>query len=97
MIRTNETRRLKTLVRVSQCFLALGFITAIYHTCASASFWIALLQAQSNDDTGLIDYIAALTGPVLDLLRNVDFLAVATILELMLRIRQMMQLRLPLR
>jgi len=55
------------------------------------------LQAQSNDDTGLIDYIAALTGPVLDLLRNVDFLAVATILELMLRIRQMMQLRLPLR
>lgn len=86
---------MKTLVRIIQWFLVLGFITGVYHTCASASFWIALLQAQNSEIGGFIDYLGAFSAPVLDLLRHVEYLAFATILELMLRIQQMMVMRLP--
>lgn len=85
---------MKPLVRTIQWFLVLGFIASVYHTCASASFWIALLQGQATGG-GFFDYIRALSGPVLDLLRHVEFLALATIVELMLRIQQMMVLRPP--
>lgn len=86
---------MKSLVRMIQWFLVLGFITSVYHTCASASFWIALFRVQTSEFADFISYVNAFAGPVLDLLRHVEFLAVATILELMLRISQMMRLRPP--
>lgn len=92
---TAEAGPMKPLVRTIQWFLVLGFIASVYHTCASASFWIALLQAQASDGEDFADYIRALSGPVLDLLRHVEFLAVATIVELMLRIQQLMVMRPP--
>jgi len=87
---------LKSLVRVLQCFLAIAFVVSLYHTVASAAFWIALLKAQSSVDQEFIDYAAAFAGPMLELLRNVEYIAIATILELMLRIQQLMLIRRPM-
>ncbi|MFZ1992324.1 MAG: hypothetical protein WAW96_21425 [Alphaproteobacteria bacterium] len=88
---------LKSLVRVLQCFLAVAFIASLYHTAVSAAFWIALLKAQASIEQEFIDYVAAFAGPVLQLLRNVEYIAIATILELMLRIQQLMLIRRPMR
>ncbi|HXZ68715.1 MAG TPA: hypothetical protein VEH07_09015 [Alphaproteobacteria bacterium] len=88
---------LKSLVRVLQCFLAIAFVVSLYHTLVSAAFWIALLKAQASPEQELIDYVAAFAGPVLQLLHNVEYIAVATILELMLRIQELMLIRRPMR
>jgi hypothetical protein len=90
-----EGKTMKTLVRALQCLLALAFLASLYHVFASAAFWIALYKAQDTRDLEFIDYIGAFSGPVVQLLRNVQYLAFGTILELMLRIQQMMSLRRP--
>lgn len=84
---------LKSLVRVLQCFLAIAFVASLYHTMVSAAFWIALLKAQASVEQEFIDYASAFAGPILQLLRNVEYLAIATLLELMLRIQELMLIR----
>ena len=90
-----EGRTMTTLVRALQCLLALAFIASLYHVFVSAAFWIALYKAQNTKGLEFIDYIGAFSGPVLQLLRNVQYLALGTILELMLRIQQMMSMPRP--
>ena len=86
---------MKSLVRVLQCFLAIAFVASLYHTLVSAAFWIALLKAQASLEQEFVDYAAAFAGPILQLLRNVEYLAIATLLELMLRIQELMLIRRP--
>ena len=86
---------MKSLVRVLQCFLAIAFLASIYHTLVSAAFWIALLKAQASVEQEFVDYAVAFTGPILQLLRSAEYLAIATLLELMLRIQQLMAIRRP--
>ena len=86
---------MKSLVRVLQCFLVIAFVASLYHTLVSAAFWIALLKAQASLEQEFIDYAAAFAGPILQLLRNVEYLAIATLLELMLRIQELMLIRRP--
>jgi len=86
---------MKRLVRMLQGFLALAFIASIYHTLISAACWIAFLKIQASYDQEFIDYAGALAEPILQLLRNVEYVAIALVLELMQRIQQLMLVRRP--
>jgi hypothetical protein len=79
---------MKALVQALQVLLALAFAASAAQTMLSESFWIALFRAQVSEHHEFLDYVGALSVPIVRLFGSVEYLAFIAIFEMLLRIHK---------